>query len=300
MDDFQNFDLSLWATKKKTEAQRGRGWGRLHKGPGRTSSPGEADLRALGVCVSLRAEPGTFPCFLPGPHPSTPSGSTLFISVFFPEFLLPGESSPCASDSFVLNSYGVSTPPRPPPPESLMWKSVEAVAGEGAHSSRGVGDGQGCVQQPRGISRASSSKGGIFPGWARPTAARHMLSLGTGPQPWLQLPRSSPHASHVFPPKSHDYGIWFPHPLCLYAALPLPYAASLVATVGLAPQAAPNSCGRAIMWPEPQGRDHTLPHLLTSVFSSPPHHLGISGPLFPLHVKGFGEVALIHCPFADH
>ena len=26
MDDFQNFDLSLWATKKKTEAQRGRGW----------------------------------------------------------------------------------------------------------------------------------------------------------------------------------------------------------------------------------------------------------------------------------
>lgn len=48
-DDFQNFDLSLWATKKKTEAQRGRGWGRLHKDPGRTSSPGEADLRALGV-----------------------------------------------------------------------------------------------------------------------------------------------------------------------------------------------------------------------------------------------------------
>ena len=48
-DDLQNFDLSLWATKKKTEAQRGRGWGRLHKDPGRTSSPGEADLRALGV-----------------------------------------------------------------------------------------------------------------------------------------------------------------------------------------------------------------------------------------------------------
>ena len=47
-DDLQNVDLSLWATKK-TEAQRGRGWGRLHKDPGRTSSPGEADLRALGV-----------------------------------------------------------------------------------------------------------------------------------------------------------------------------------------------------------------------------------------------------------
>lgn len=49
IDDFQNFDLSLWATKRITGAQRGMGWGRLPKGPGRTSSPGEADLRALGV-----------------------------------------------------------------------------------------------------------------------------------------------------------------------------------------------------------------------------------------------------------
>ena len=222
MDDFQNFDLSLWATKRITEAQRGMGWGRLPKGPGRTSSPGEADLRAWG-CEYHRQSQAPPPCFLSCPHPSTPLGSALFISVSFPEFLLPGESSPCTSDSFVLNSYGVSTAPhRLPSPKSLMWKSVEAVAGEGAHSSRGVGDGQGCVQQPRGISRASRSKGGIFPGWARPTAAQHMLSLGTGPQPQLQLLRSSPQASHVFPPKSHDYGIWFPQPLRLYAALPLP------------------------------------------------------------------------------
>ena len=118
------------------------------------------------MCEYHRQSQASPPCFLSCPHPSTPLGSALFISVFFPEFLLPGESSPCTSDSFVLNSYGVSTTPhRLPPPKSLMWKSVEAVAGEGAHSCRGVGDGQGCVQQPRGISRASSNKGGIFPGW---------------------------------------------------------------------------------------------------------------------------------------
>lgn len=124
----------------------------------------------------------------PKSDPSTPL-AVLFLQSWLPELLLPGESSPCASDSFVLNSYGTSTP------ESLMWKSLEAGGVEGGTFLLG---GQGCVwQHLQGVRR----QGGLLPGQARPAAAQHSLSLGPGrrpptaPAPAALTPPDLPHIS---------------------------------------------------------------------------------------------------------
>lgn len=166
-------------------------------------------MRALG-CEYHQQNQAPAPCFLSCPHPSTPWALLSSFQSSFQNFSSLG-IQPVILDSFVLNSYGVSTTPhRLPPPKSPYVEECRGSGGEGHIPAGEWGIGSGPVQQPRGISAGHPAikEGTSQAGQDRlPPGTCFLWDWPTAPAPTAQI---FPQASHVFPPKSHDYGIWFP------------------------------------------------------------------------------------------